>query len=242
MRKFHISRRDISEDKIKISDNSLIHHIRDVLRMKAGDDITVFDERGSQYHCRLDSISGNMVLRIKSSVFDAGEKRIQVTVACAIPKNSKFDDIVDKLTQLGADRIIPLSTRRVVVRLHKDRIAGRQLRWQKIAVSASQQSQRNSVPVIDGVTDMEDILSQAHAYDLKLIPTLEGRRIYLKEALSGSAYKNILFLIGPEGDFTPEEIAQAIAVGFIPISLGEFVLRVETAAVAVLSFVRFWCD
>lgn len=164
-----------------------------------------------------------------------------LTIACAIPKNARFDDIVDKLTQLGVGRIIPLVTERVVVKFDRKKEEARIGRWRKIAELASQQSQRNYIPVIAPVMDFKELLALAGDFDLKLIPTLSGQRKSLREIFSLSVpMSNILVLIGPEGDFSGEEVAAAKKSGFIPITLGPLVLRVDTAAIAIASFLRFY--
>jgi 16S rRNA (uracil1498-N3)-methyltransferase len=112
-------------------------------------------------------------------------------------------------------------------------------RWRKIAQNAARQSQRSSIPLIEPVTRLEDVISGSHDYDLKLIPTLAGERRLIKDAIAEARPNNIIVLIGPEGDFTSEEIELAQSEGFIPVSLGDTVLRVATAAVAIASYLKF---
>jgi 16S rRNA (uracil1498-N3)-methyltransferase len=103
---------------------------------------------------------------------------IQITVACAIPKKVKMDEIIDKLTQLGVACIIPLQTERVIVKLDKQKKLQRFQRWEKIALSAVKQSQRSKLVVIKPITDFKDLIANAQGFDLKLIPTLEADRKY----------------------------------------------------------------
>ena len=151
-----------------------------------------------------------------------------------------MDDIVDKLTQLGVECIIPLETERVIVRLDKQKKIERCERWKKIALSAAKQSQRSSLVVMKPISTLKDVFSAANEFDLKLIPTLEGSRKNLKEILNQECkkIKKIMVLIGPEGDFTLPEIDLAKKAGFLPVSLGTRVLRVDTAAIAVVSFIK----
>jgi 16S rRNA (uracil1498-N3)-methyltransferase len=149
-----------------------------------------------------------------------------------------MDDIIDKLTQVGVDRIIPMLTRRVIIKLDKERAGLRLARWQKLALAASGQSQRDSLPEICEFRKFSEVVAGSGEYDLKLIPALIGERRHLKEILGQGIYKNILVLIGPEGDFTPQELQAALEEGFIPVTLGERVLRVDTAAVAVAAFIK----
>ena len=239
MQRFYSSSQNISADKIIISDKSQAHHIRDVLRLKIKDRVVIFDEQGNEYISVIENLSPQKIIfKIKEQHNSNPAAKSKITVACAIPKKCKIDDIIDKLTQLSVNRIIPLETARVVVKLDKQKKIARQERWEKIALNASQQSQRHSVPVIDSVKNIEEVIFHSRDYDLKIIPTLIDERKSLQEVFKKSHPKNTLILIGPEGDFTPKEVNLAKRAGFIPVTLGDLVLRVETAAIAVVSFMR----
>ena len=238
MHHFYIEQK-IKNGTVSISDVQQLHHIRDVLRLKVGDEATLFDNEGNEYLCSIKKWDKKQaVLTVKSSK-GREQKGTKLTIACAIPKKSGMDNIIDNLTQLGVSGIIPLETERVIVKLDTDKKKSKLERWRKVAQSAAQQSQRKSVPLVEPITSMADVLSRAKDFDLKLIPTLSGERRHIKEALAEFKPRNILVLIGPEGDFTPQEIELARAVGFIPVSLGDTVLRVGTAAMAVASYIRF---
>lgn len=219
-----------------------MHHLKDVLRLKIRDRVMVFDGKGNEYECSIEKIlPENAAFKIHK-IHKRASSKIKVTIACAIPKGQTMDSIIDKLTQLGVERIIPLETERVIIKLDRQKKAHRHQRWMKIGLNASLQSQRNALPMIEPVKNLEELLSQADNYDLKLIPTLSGRRRALRDVLAKTKAKNILVLIGPEGDFTSEEVALAQMRGFIPVSLGDLVLRVETAAVAVAGFIKFYLN
>ncbi len=241
MHRFYIETKNISANSIIINDKKQSHHIRDVLRLLLNDKVTVFDEQGNEYDCVIEAINDTVRLNVKNiCAADKNAKTVKLTIACAIPKKSNMSDIIDKLTQLGVDRIIPLKTERVIVRLDKNKEASLLERWNRVALSASLQSQRNALAIVNPVTDIKKVLVDSDGYDLKLIPTLSGKRKTLQEAITGFKYKNILVLIGPEGDFTDEEVNSAKKNGFIPVSLGALVLRVETAAVSVASFIKLY--
>jgi len=243
MHRFYVTVQNISGDKIILSDRGQVHHLKNVLRLKPKDRAIIFDAKGNEYNSIIEEILDESVsFRIKSKHKIFPSKGSWITVACAIPKNSKMDNIVDKLTQLGVDRIIPLETQRVVIKLDEHKKILRQKRWEKIAQNASRQSQRSRLPIIEPIKNIKEILSKREDFDLKLIPTLLGPRIYLREIMGKAKYKNILVFIGPEGDFSPHEVDLAKRAGCIPISLGELVLRVETAAVAVVSFIKLYAD
>ena len=244
MHRFFAHSKNISSDKIKIIDPFEAHHLRDVLRIKPKEKVSVFDEKGNGYSCSVESLEGEVVLAIKERLkASGGSARPKLTIACAIPKNSKMDDIVDKLTQLGVDKIVPLLSERVIIKMDKEKKASRVKRWEKIALSAAKQSQRFSIPELDDIKDVKQALLDSRGYDLKLILTLGfAQRKTLKEVFKENKSKNVYLLIGPEGDFTEREIEEARGSGFTAVTLGELVLRVETAAVAAASFIRFYID
>ena len=240
MNRFFVEKISPKDKLIILSDYAQLHHLRDVLRIRLFEQVAVFDGSGNEYIAAVAEIGPEAVkLEIKERR-QAREPGVKITVACAIPKKVKMDDIVDKLTQLGVQRLIPLQTERVVVRLDKQKKLQRLSRWQKIALSASKQSQRSSLSEIDPITEFKDAVLAGSGFDLKLIPTLEGRRRSLKQVFSGFSGKieKVMLLIGPEGDFTPGEIALAKEAGFLPVSLGHQVLRVDTAAIASVSFIK----
>lgn len=243
MQRFFCPSANITKEKIVIADKDKVHHLKNVLRLKMQDEAVIFDEKGNEYKAKIEELSTrNITMIIKERCPAQAQKKFKITVAPALPKGSRMDDIIDKLTQLGVDRIVPLLTERVIIKLDKNKSQLRKRRWQKIAQAASQQSQRNSIPIIDAIKDIRDVLREAPGFDLRLIPTLLGSRGSLKEILSGMRPKNILVLIGPEGDFTEEEVDLAKRAGFIPVTLGNLVLRVETAAIAITSFIGLYAD
>lgn len=243
MHRFFCPSSNISAGIIVVDDKDKIHHLKNVLRLKMQDEVVIFDDKGNEYKAKIEKLSWqNAAMIIKEKYQAHVQKKLKITVACALTKGSKIDDIIDKLTQLGVDRIIPLLTERVIVKLDRHKALLRKARWEKIAFTASQQSQRNNIPLIDAIKDIEDVLQESKDFDLKLIPTLFGNRKSLKGIFTGAHPKNILVLIGPEGDFTDTEVDLAKKAGCIPVSLGDLVLRVETAAIATISFIRLYGD
>jgi 16S rRNA (uracil1498-N3)-methyltransferase len=241
MQRFFCFSQNISSDQIIINDRQQLHHLRNVLRLKTGEEIVVFDDKGREYSCIIEKLlPQKAVITIKAMNKITPFSKTYIALACAIPKKSKMDDIIDKLTQLGVDRIIPLVTERVIVRLNEHKKTLRKIRWEKIALNSAEQSQRNILPIVEPIKNIREVLSLAQEFDLKLIPTLFGERRTLREVFSGTSAKSILVLIGPEGDFTDEEVGLAKKASFIPVSLGDTVLRVETAALCVASFIRIY--
>jgi len=240
MNRFIVDKVEAKDKVIILNDPAQLHHLRDVLRIKPLEKVGIFDNSGNEYICvLLEAGAGAARLEIKERKA-ASDPGVSLTIACAIPKKVKMGDIVDKLTQLGVECIIPLETERVIVRLDKQKKIERLQRWEKIALSAAKQSQRSRLAQIKPISVLKDVLSSGDEFDLKLIPTLEGRRKTLKEVFSQECKKirKVIVLIGPEGDFSRAEVALAKKSGFLPVSLGRQVLRVDTAAIAAASFIK----
>ena len=242
MHTFFVSSQAVSGDSIALSEPGDVHHLKKVLRLRVGTGVRICDDQGNAYACILAELSPMVSLKIKKKMSSSLLKKVSLTVACAIPKKGSMDDIVDKLTQLGVDRIIPLVTQRVVVRMDASLRNAKLMRWRRKALAASQQAQRKTLPVIEPVATMQEVWEKTATCDMKLIPTLEGRRIPLRSVLENKSPKYILVFIGPEGDFSAAEVAAAIKHGCLPVSLGEQVLRVETAAVAVASYCMLYYE
>jgi 16S rRNA (uracil1498-N3)-methyltransferase len=208
--------------------------------MKVNDDVFIFDGKAHEYRCQIQAISkGKVSLLIKEEIKNRIQRTINLVIACALPRQkSRFDDLVDKLSQLGVNKIIPMITSRVIVRWGSIQRQRHYQRWCKIAQQACAQSGRNTLPIIEPIKGIKQILSCDESYDLKLISTLIEKKQNLKGILFKSLPKSILVLIGPEGDFTKQELNQANAAGFTPVFLGDLVLRVDTAAIAVAAFFR----
>ncbi len=240
MHSFFCPSKDINNGIAKIIDKKDVHHILRVARIKNDEEVMIFDENNRRYRSKLiSSCMEGINFGILGLCEINSDSRVNLTIACAIPKNSRMDDLIDKLTQLGVDRIIPLLTERTVVKLDARKQRMRNQRWQKIIFAAVQQSKSPVIPVIDPITDYDQLVKNANGFELCMIPHLDGSRRSIKEILNESDYKTILVVIGPEGDFSPQEIKKALANGFKAVSLGPNILRVETAAVSVAAFIRF---
>ncbi|MCM8801495.1 MAG: 16S rRNA (uracil(1498)-N(3))-methyltransferase [Candidatus Omnitrophica bacterium] len=241
MYRFFVPCQNITKDKIIILDRSELHHIKDVLRLKPEDKVLIFDEKENEYKAIIKRffIKGLEAKIIEKYKINKKTEKIKITVACAIPKKARMDEIVDKLTQLGTEKIIAMITERVIVRWKDDKKETQLRRYQRIALSAVKQSRSFKLPLIE-IKDIKEVLKEK-GFDLKLIPTLteENARPLNKVLNQITKPKSILVLIGPEGDFSPYELSLAKAAGCIPVSLGDLVLRVETAVIAVVSYLRF---
>jgi 16S rRNA (uracil1498-N3)-methyltransferase len=207
------------------------HHAVHVLRLKVGDTLSIFDGRGHEAQCRLGD-GGTLTILQQSST---SPLPCRITLAQAIPKKN-MDLIVQKATELGVAVIVPLISERTVVQIDDDSKKVR--RWRDIALEACKQCGNNWLPEIHAPERARDFLSSLGKFDLKLIGSLQPDAKPLKEVLSASAPRSVLILVGPEGDFTPAELAAAKSAGCLALSLGPLVLRAETAALYALSILH----
>lgn len=168
-----------------------------------------------------------------------------IVLACAIPKKSKFELIIEKATELGVDEIIPLKTKRTEMELKGDRLQRTIARYQDVAVNAAKRFQRSRVPVIQSIADFASTLKSFTKETAVFIPSLAGgdggeRRNIFEAFKAVPPPSRVAFLIGPEGDFTPQEYDLARAHGCIGVSLGKTVLKVETAALVAVACAQLW--
>ncbi len=212
-----------------------------VLRLKKGDRLTAFDGESKEYECKIIALSEKKaeleIFKTKRAQF---LEEVRITLACAIPKKAKMDFIVEKVTELGVHTIIPLHTHRTIVDLEGERARNRLRRWQAIAKETSKQCARIELPKIEAVTEFKDIVMRAKEYDMALIPHLGIKNVYLKDIVLKNSPKSVIVFIGPEGDFSEAEIRQAKENGCQGVSLGALTLKVDTAAIAVAAFLRFF--
>ena len=165
---------------------------------------------------------------------------IRITLACAMPKKAKFETIIEKCTELGVDRIVPLATERTEFVVEGERADKKNERFFRVAMNAAKQCKRLWFPEISApVTFVQAVKELSQPGAGLFIPWLEGDRMSLSQALAARRdVMELVFFIGPEGDFTPEEVQLALKAGALPVSLGENVLKVDTAAMAVVAFAR----
>jgi len=221
------------------------HHLVAVNRAKPGDAVVAFDGRGNEWICEL-SGDGRRAARLKVR-FRQQAKPLpyEITLGQALPKGPFMDAIVRKATELGAARIAPLESDRTIVHLAGDRSERRIDRWQQAAIEAAKQCGNPFVPEILPLQAATAFMEASRGYDLKLIASLQPGAKSLRHVLAafGSAHgrppRTVLWLVGPEGDFTPAELSRSQAAGFEPISLGPLVLRCETAALYALSVLSY---
>jgi 16S rRNA (uracil1498-N3)-methyltransferase len=221
------------------------HHLVAVNRANVGDTVVAFNGRGAEWICELIA-ADKRAARLKVR-FQQKTKALPFTITLgqALPKGSYMDDIVRKATEIGAARIVPLASERTQVHLDAERSDRKIEKWQTAALEAAKQCGNPWLPEITPVQNATAFMEGARSYDLKLIASLQPGAKSLKTVLAGFVGaagrppKNVLWLIGPEGDFTPAELSTARTAGFEPITLGPLVLRCETAAVYALSVLSY---
>ncbi len=238
MHRFYIYPEDVNGKEINIGHDEA-RHAYSVLRLRKEASVAAFDGRGKEYLGTLLSLSSKKgIMRIRESRL-ALKDNADITLAAAIPKLSKFDSIVDKATQLGVNTLVPLLSERTIVRIPQDKAADKRLRWQKIAVEAAKQCGCSFVPQIALVTDFSSLIMRISGYSLALIPSLHEGTVSLKKFAKANNPQSTIIFIGPEGDFTEEEVRNAKKHGAIGITLGKNVLRCETAVTMVLSVLNY---
>ncbi|MEO5657744.1 MAG: RsmE family RNA methyltransferase [Nitrospiria bacterium] len=224
----------------------LARHLAGALRHRIGDQVTVVDETGERYRIELIE-TGSTVVRglIQSRLGPPPVPPISLTLVQAVLKNPSLDIVIQKAAELGVRRIVPLITRRTVVRTRGDR-AGRQAeRWQVIAREAAQQSEHAVVPVIDEPLTMDEFLAALRSDDeAKFLFWEREATRGLRESLeSRRAVTHATLIVGPEGGFDPDEVRAAAEAGFESVSLGAAILRAETAGPVGLAILQYvWGD
>ena len=236
MRRFYCFNLHLEKSKACLTDSDELHHLRHVLRMKPKDTIVVFDGKGLQAEGIIQTLSmREAVIKIQS--WHRERRPVpEFILACAIPKKTKFETIVEKATELGIDTIVPLKTERTILSLTADRLARKHARYQAVALNSAKQSQRVFLPNIFPVMPFSEVFNVIKKDVHWMIPSLCGPRRNVYQAFQEEQTpRRWGFLIGPEGDFTPEEYALAKTRGARPVTLGPTILKVETAALCVLS-------
>ena len=229
----------IRRSTITIDDPQQVHHIRDVLRLGVGDQLTCFDGQGSEYLGTVIRISPRRLLIEVDRKVQQSQTSLSVWLATGLLKADRFEWVVQKATELGVARLSPLVTSHTVVRPHPFREA-KLLRWQRIAQEAAKQCGRSTIPSVDPPRTVQAFLPLVEGVSLILMPTLAVTTVPLSEVVKTSASaKEVVILIGPEGDFSREEVALAQRSGARPVSLGPLTLRSETAALATVAILQY---
>jgi len=217
------------------------HHAAHVLRLKRGDLAVVLDGAGNEFSCEIEMLTRDMAeLRVTKKNF-IPPPPCEITLLQALPRGKIIEAIIQKSVELGAHRIVPLLTERVVARLGNEDTE----KWQQVAVEAIKQSGAAWLPKIEMPVPFSAFRFPLSAFDLSLVGSLQKERRHPREIFrefekaNGHLPKTVAVWIGPEGDFTPGELKAIQNSGALPISLGNLTLRVETAAIYCLSILNY---
>ena len=219
-----------------------VNHISNVLRMKQGEEVWISDGGKKEYRCAIEAFSADEVLlHIIYAQEPDYELSSRIYLFQGLPKADKMELIIQKAVELGAYEIIPVETKRCVVKLDGKKAAKKVDRWQQIAESAAKQSKRMLIPNVHQVLSFKEALKYAESMDIRLIPYELAKGMQeTKEILAAIELgQSIGIFIGPEGGFEEKEVEAAISEGAKPITLGKRILRTETAGLAILSVLMF---
>lgn len=219
-----------------ILETSDMHHIKNVMRNRVGDKIEcVYDKK--LYICEIEDLASSSV-KIVKFCSDDNESKFDVTVAVALVKEQKMDLILQKLTELGISKIIPVAMERCVVKLDDKKFAKKKERWEKICKEAAEQSKRNAIPEILDIHTVKQL--ENLSYNQKFVCSTKNSENLVNNYLQRrNDYATMIFVIGPEGGISPKEEDMLIGFGYTPISLGNRIMRVETAAIYIASIINF---
>ena len=239
MSRFYVPEGSVKGNLINIGGKEA-HHIIDVMRLKVSDRVVTFDGAGKEYAGFIKEAGRkSVIIEIVEVRTPHGSMAYGVTLLQAIPKKDKMDYIVEKSTELGVTKIIPLVTDRTIPDWDEPKRASAVERWRKIATEASKQCGRADIPEIGLIRNFSDASADAAGFSLALIAALDDGAIRLKDALSGFRPSKIAIAVGPEGDFTPGEVARAKEGGFKVVSLGSRVLKSDTAGLFMLAILNY---
>lgn len=241
MHRFFIQHSQIQEKRLYV-EGADVNHIKNVLRMKHGDQVMISDGEGMQYLCTLEAFESGLVwFEIVDAWKENRELPSKLYLFQGLPKSDKMELIIQKATELGVYELIPTVTGRTVVKLDEKKAQKKTARWNAIAESAAKQSGRSRIPQVREVMTFSEALAYAGDLDVLLIPyeKAEGMEA-TRQAVEGiRPGQSVGIFIGPEGGFEEAEVEQAMACGVLPVTLGRRILRTETAGFVVLSMLLY---
>ncbi len=244
MHRFYVENFSGNGNTIDIT-GSDVNHIKNVLRLKDGDEIIVGDGTGNDYTCSIESIEKDRVTAVICDVTrNAAELETKIILFQGMPKSDKLELIIQKAVELGVYEIIPVITKRTVVKIEKNKAEKKLERYNAIAASAAKQSGRGVIPKVMPFMSFPEALSYAEGLDMNIIPyeNAEGMEYARSVIKDIKGRKTLGIFIGPEGGFAKEEAEATVSMGAKCISLGGRILRTETAGLAALSIIMFEID
>lgn len=242
MHHFFVSPHQIQGSEVRIEGQD-VNHIRQVLRMKQGEELSVSNGvDGKEYRCEIEALGEEEVLcRVRFVQEDGVELPSRISLFQCLPKGDKMEMIIQKAVELGVYEIIPVAARRSVVKLDPKKQKSKLQRWQGIAEAAAKQSRRGIVPRIREVMSVQEAAAYGGTMDVRLMPYELSEGMGRTRACISSIQpgQSVAVWIGPEGGFAPEEAELAAAQGFQTLTLGRRILRTETAGLTVLAWLMY---
>ncbi|WP_349290096.1 16S rRNA (uracil(1498)-N(3))-methyltransferase [Thermoanaerobacterium thermosaccharolyticum] len=239
MRKFFVKNEDIKDGIARINGDDA-HHIINVLRFKIGTKLIISNGKNQYIVTILDIENSSVILKIIEEYNQVVESPINITLYQGLPKSDKMDLIIQKCTEIGIKKIVPVETEFSTIKIKEKNIYNKINRWKKISLEASKQSGRSIVPDVLVPVGFKDALESLNEFDLCLIPYEKETNMRLKDVLKKNFdAKNVCVFIGPEGGFSENEIMAAIEYGAIPVTLGPRILRTETAGIVTSSIILY---
>ncbi len=238
---FFVTQEQIGSDSILIK-GSDVNHIKNVLRMKTGEEILISNGVDKDYLCKITSISSDEVEAEILSIDEEGtELPVKLYLFQGLPKSDKMELIIQKAVELGVYQVIPVQTKRCVVKLDKKKEETKLKRWNAVAESAAKQSKRIIIPEVKGVMSFKEAMEYAKEFHITVIPYEHAKGMAETKEILGSVTpgKSVGIFIGPEGGFEDSEVDHAVSSGAKPVTLGKRILRTETAGLAILSVLMF---
>ena len=241
MHHFFVSPNQIDDKYVTITGGD-VNHIKNVLRMKVDEELLVSNGQDKDYYCKIEAISDDEIKAlILDEEFEGTELPTELYLFQGLPKSDKMELIIQKAVELGVKEIIPVATKRCVVKLDDKKEASKIKRWQAISESAAKQSRRTIIPEISSVMSFKEAINRAKEFELGIIPYENFKDMKETKEVLAKVQKGIKIgiFIGPEGGFEESEVQYALDNGIHPISLGKRILRTETAGLAIVSVLMF---
>lgn len=241
MDRFFTPKKNINlEQNTCIIEGEDVKHISKVLRCKENDKLEVCDMDNNEYICQIKEINkDSILLDIIEKVNIKRESNLKVKLYQGMPKGTKMELILQKLTEIGVDEIVLVQTKRSVTKIDNKKEDKKIERWERIIYEAAKQSKRGKIPTLTGVLTFNEALEDMKGNDLNLCPYENERTVVIKEAIKGKQINNIGIFVGPEGGFEEEEIEKIQNIDGQVVSLGPRILRTETASVVASSIVLY---
>ena len=244
MHRFYLPPENCRGNSLRL-DGREAHHALHVLRLKRGERVTVLDGVGNEFLCGVENASKNLLSLavIEKKFFPP--PACAITLLVAIPKGKIIESIIQKAVELGAHRIVPLLTERVVTQLDGESAENKREKWQNVAIEAIKQCGAVWLPKVGPPQTISDFLARGEIIELSLVGSLQTERRHPREWIlefqkqHARPPQTAAVWIGPEGDFTLDELKMILAAGAKPVTLGSLTLRVETAAIYCLSFLNY---